>query len=154
MLDLIDLTHDECLDLLRVGLVGRVAFTTPSGPQIMPVNYAVIDDHVIIKTSPYTQLGTHGRDCMLAFEVDLVDYDQQHGWSVLARGHSAIVTDPATRRRIQNSWAPRPWAVGARSTLLSMAITELSGRQLGEGWNAMSSTAFTRRPAGTATPTA
>lgn len=146
MLDLIELTRDECEVLLRTGLVGRVAFTTPTGPHIVPVNYAVIDDAIVIRTSPYSLLGTHGRDSVLAFEVDLVDYSQQHGWSVTSRGRATAVSDPDARKRIRDAWQPRPWAVGARTTLLSIAIGELSGRQLGEGWNALAAMEFRRTP--------
>ena len=144
MLDLIELTTEECTELLRSGLVGRVAFTTPTGPHIVPVNYAVIDDAIVIRTSPYSLLGTHGRDSVLAFEVDLVDYERQHGWSVTARGRATAVTDTAARRRVREAWAPRPWAVGARTSILSIAIGELSGRQLGVGWNALSAMEFRR----------
>lgn len=138
MLDLIELTAEECAVLLRSGVVGRVAFTTPGGPHIVPVNYAVLDDAIVVRTSPYSLLGTHGRDSVLAFEVDLVDYEQQHGWSVTARGRATGVTESAARRRVREAWAPRPWAVGARTSILSIAVTELSGRQLGKGWNPLS----------------
>jgi len=37
----LELTYAECLDLLKTDTVGRVAFTTPGGPRIVPVNYAL-----------------------------------------------------------------------------------------------------------------
>lgn len=146
MLDLIELTRDECEVLLRSGLVGRVAFTTPTGPHIVPVNYALIDGAIVIRTSPYSLLGTHGRDSVMAFEVDLVDYGSQHGWSVTARGRATVVTDTEARTRIMQAWSPRPWAVGARTTILSVAVGELTGRQLGSGWNALTAMEFRRTP--------
>lgn len=146
MLDLIELTLDQCTELLRTGVVGRVAFTTPTGPHIVPVNYAVLDETIVVSTSPYSLLGTHGRDAVLAFEVDLVDHVHQRGWSVTARGRATAVTDPVERRRVRDSWPPRPWAVGARSSLLSIAIGELSGRQLGAGWDALEAMEFRRTP--------
>lgn len=147
MLDLIELGHDECATLLRTGIVGRVAFTTPTGPHIVPVNYLAVDDRVVIRTSPYSLLGTHAPDTVVAFEVDFVDYSRQHGWSVTARGRASAVTVPSERERIRAAWPPRPWATGARSRLLSIAIGELSGRQLGEGWNAAAAMEFRRPPA-------
>ena len=71
----IALSHEECLRLLGGGVSGRIALSSPNGPHIIPVNYAVIDDAVIVRTSPYSVLGTYGRDTMLAFEVDWFDHD-------------------------------------------------------------------------------
>ena len=59
--------------------------STPDGPHIIPVNYSVVDDAVVVRTSPYSLLGTHGRNTVLAFEIDSFDHAYQHGWSVMAR---------------------------------------------------------------------
>ena len=56
-----DLSPDECRELLCAGLVGRIAMCTPVGPHIVPVNYGVVDDSVVLRTSPYSVLGTHAR---------------------------------------------------------------------------------------------
>ena len=69
-----ELSTDECRELLSAGLVGRVAVCTPVGPHVVPVNYAVVDDDVVIRTSPYSVLGSHARGSILALEVDHLDY--------------------------------------------------------------------------------
>ena len=89
------MSDDECERLLRGNVVGRVALSTPDGPHIVPVNYAVVDDAVVVRTSPYSVLGTYGRDAVLAFEVDQFDHENQRGWSVVARGRAEVVTEPA-----------------------------------------------------------
>ena len=43
-----ELSPEECRELLMAGLVGRVAMCTPMGPHIVPVNYSVLDDTVIV----------------------------------------------------------------------------------------------------------
>ena len=101
----------------------------------MPVNYSVVDGAVVIRTSPYGVLGTYGRDGALAFEVDQIDHDRQRGWSVVARGRAEPVHDPQEIDRIRREWEPRPWAAGARSLFLRLRWTELTGRQLGSGWD-------------------
>ena len=73
-------------------MVGRVAISTPTGPHIVPVNYAVVDEAIIVRTSPYSLLGTYGRDTMVAFEVDGFDHELERGWSVQARGRVEAVT--------------------------------------------------------------
>ena len=43
---------DECLRLLASTTVGRVALTSKALPVILPVNYAVDGDTVVIRTRP------------------------------------------------------------------------------------------------------
>lgn len=132
-----DLSVSECETLLRAGVAGRVALVTPNGPHIVPVNYSVVDGAVVVRTSPYSLLGTYGRDTTLAFEVDHVDYARQRGWSVVARGRAEAVHDPAEIERIRRTREPRPWATGSRALFLRLRWTELTGRQLGTGWDAV-----------------
>lgn len=130
-----DLGRDECERLLRCGLVGRVAISSPSGPHIVPVNYAVVDDAIIVRTSPYSLLGTYGRDSTLAFEIDQMDYERQRGWSVVARGRGDMVSDAEEIDEIGRTWLPRPWASGSRMLHLRLRWTELTGRRIGNGWD-------------------
>ena len=132
-----DLSLSECETLLRAGVAGRVAFVTPTGPHIVPVNYSVVDGAVVIRTSPYSVLGTYGRDTTLAFEVDHLDYERQRGWSVVARGRAEAVHDSDEIERIRRLREPRPWAAGSRALFLRLFWTELTGRQLGAGWDAV-----------------
>lgn len=136
MTDVYELSVDECRRLLSGGVMGRVAVSSPTGPHIVPVNYSVVDEAVIFRTTPYSVLGTHGRNATLAFEVDHADYPNQRGWSVIARGRGEAVTDADELLRIKESWPPRPWADGHRHLYLRLRWTELTGRRLGRSWTA------------------
>lgn len=127
----LELTHAECETLLRSGVVGRLALSTPGGPHVIPVNYSVVDDAIIVRTSPYSLLGTYGRDSTLAFEIDQFDHEYHRGWSVVARGRAEFVTDAAELDHIRDVWQPHPWAAGARQMHLRLRWQELSGRRLG-----------------------
>jgi nitroimidazol reductase NimA-like FMN-containing flavoprotein (pyridoxamine 5'-phosphate oxidase superfamily) len=140
MADSRELSWSECEALLRAGVAGRVAFSTANGPHVVPVNYSVVDSAVIISTSPYSMLGTYGREAMLAFEVDQLDYEYRRGWSVVARGRGEVVSDPDDLRHIRSVWQPTPWASGTRNLFLRIPWHELSGRQLGTGWDPMRGT--------------
>lgn len=129
-----ELTYSESEALLRAGVVGRVALSTPTGPQIVPVNYSVVDTGIIVRTSPYSVLGTYGRDTTLAFEVDHFDQPNQRGWSVVARGRAEMIQDQRELDHIRSVWEPRPWASGPRALFLRIRWTELTGRQLGTDW--------------------
>lgn len=131
----IEMTVDECLDLLRTNIIGRVALSTPVGPRIVPVNYAMHgDDTIVFRTAPYSELGTYGWNTELAFEVDHLDYDAHHGWSVVAFGRGELVEDPVEVDEIRRDWDPRPWAEGQRNLYMKIHWRRLTGRRLGSGW--------------------
>jgi nitroimidazol reductase NimA-like FMN-containing flavoprotein (pyridoxamine 5'-phosphate oxidase superfamily) len=138
MYESFDLNETECEELLRAGLVGRVAACTPNGPHIIPVNYSVVDDAIVLRTTPYSLLGSQVRGAVLALEVDQFDYDYHRGWSVVARGRSEVVVDHEEIDHIRETWNPTTWAAGGRNLYLRLRWTELTGRQLGQGWDPMS----------------
>ena len=139
MYETFDLSDAECEQLLRAGLVGRVAACTPDGPHILPVNYAVSGDAIVLRTTPYSLLGSHAKGTVLALEVDQFDYEYQRGWSVVARGRAEAIVDADQLDAVRRSWQPATWATGRRSLFLRLRWTELTGRRLGQGWDLMSS---------------
>lgn len=134
MADLLELGRSECEGLLRLGVVGRVAVATPTGPHIVPVNYAISHADVVVGTTPYSVLGTYGRDSLLAFEVDHFDHPRHQGWSVVVRGRAAYVDESDDLQDLVGV-LPRPWASGTRSLFLRIPLTEVTGRRLGAGWD-------------------
>jgi uncharacterized protein len=129
-----ELSYGKCRDLLGGGVVGRVALCTPTGPRIVPVNYAVVEDTVVFRTSPHSLLGTTIRNTSIAFEVDHVDYERHMGWSVVATGTAAPIEDADQIAHIRSVWDPRPWAGGSRVHYIRLTWKELSGRRIGVGW--------------------
>ena len=144
MADPFELSAAECRELLSAGLVGRVAICTPIGPHIVPVNFAVVDQSAVLRTTPYSVLGSHARGTMLALEVDQFDYERQRGWSVVARGRAEPVTDAGELQHIRRIWEPNAWASGARNLFLRLPWSELSGRRLGDGWDPVAELAVRR----------
>lgn len=135
MYESFELSQAECRELLNAGLVGRVALSTPVGPYILPVNYALVDDAVVIRTTPYSILGTHARGGMVAVEIDQVDYERQRGWSVVVRGRADVITDAEALDRVRSTWSPNVWAAGNRVLHLRVPCTEITGRRLGGHWS-------------------
>lgn len=135
MRDTHDIPREECVRLVAAGMAGRVAVTTPTGPHILPVNYSVMGESILLRTTPYSLLGTYGRDAMLCFEVDQFDYAEQRGWSVVVRGRADIVDDADEIEQIGRIWPPQPWAIGQRNLMIRIPWNEISGRQLGRGWD-------------------
>lgn len=135
MLRIFDISRDDCVRLLGAGIAGRVAFNTPAGPHIVPVNYVVDGPSVLVRTAAYSLFGTHGRDSMVCFEVDHFDYENHRGWSVVVRGRATFVDDDSELEELNRSWRPQPWAAGQRNLVVRIPFSEVSGRQIGDGWD-------------------
>ncbi len=102
---------------------------------MVPVNYSVVDDSVVIRTTPDSFLALHAPGAVLAFEVDQFDYENHRGWSVVARGTAHRIVQPRELEHVMAMWEPRSWADGPRSAFIAVPWQELTGRRLGEGWS-------------------
>ena len=130
-----DLSRQDCARLLNAGIAGRVAMITPTGPHIVPVNYSTDEESILVRTTPYSLLGTYGRDALVCFEVDPFDYEAHRGWSVAVRGRAQFVDDLDELAEIARHLPPKPWAEGQRTLLVRVPWTEVTGRQLGGAWD-------------------
>ena len=124
---LLVLSSADCWALLATRTFGRVAATLHALPTIVPVNYALDDQAVWIRTGRDGELARSLRDSVLALEVDDVDPHTRTGWSVVAIGKATTmpVADlPAGHR------APLPWAPGEHDVLMRIDIGKITGRVL------------------------
>ena len=87
------LEREECLRLLSASSVGRLAVTMGALPVILPVNFLLDGDRVLIRTTSGTKLDAATRNAVVAFEVDDVDPIAHSGWSVCVTGMARDVTD-------------------------------------------------------------
>ncbi|MBB6174568.1 nitroimidazol reductase NimA-like FMN-containing flavoprotein (pyridoxamine 5'-phosphate oxidase superfamily) [Nocardiopsis mwathae] len=126
------LSRDECLRLLAAAPLGRIVFTQNALPAVQPVNFAVRDTDIVIRTSPDSRLASATRDTVVAFEVDDFDADGRTGWSVTVLGNGRAVTDPEERAELErlplDSWAP-----GDRSHFICVETKVITGRRIPEG---------------------
>ena len=132
MSDVEELSYGQCRSLLAGGVFGRVAVCTPDGPRIFPVNYSVVGETILFRTSPHGVVASHDWRSFIAFEVDHVDYAEQRGWSVLAVGPGERVDNDEDLDLIKRTWDPRPWASGSRPLYIRLQWTEPRA----EGWAA------------------
>jgi nitroimidazol reductase NimA-like FMN-containing flavoprotein (pyridoxamine 5'-phosphate oxidase superfamily) len=88
------LERAECLRLLRSRSIGRLAYVARAGvPDIVPVNYAVEGEDVVIRTGPGPKLQAAERRELVAFEVDDLDDARHTGWSVVVVGKARRLTE-------------------------------------------------------------
>jgi len=124
-----ELNRRDCLDRLPGSGVGRVAVCTPDGPVIIPVNYVMDDETVVVRTAPYTLLAGHAWD-QAAFEIDDLDHDMRRGWSVLVVGQAAPVEDPDEIAESQRLSELMPWAPGSRNMFIRITPQRITGREV------------------------
>ena len=125
---LLDLEERECWELAATREIGRVAWVDEGGPIVLPVNYAVGDGEIWVRTSPYSLLARECDGVAVAFEVDEVDEVTRSGWSVLVRGRARLVHDDSHRAR---PWPDvEPWPEGRKTQHLVVAPRSVSGRPL------------------------
>jgi transcriptional regulator with XRE-family HTH domain len=119
----------ECRRLIASGGVGRIAFGTLSGPLAVPVNFAVLDDTIVIRTAEGTIIDGHA-DEQVALEVDHIDEALCQGWSVLVRGPAHRVTHPAELHRLQEDAVVWPWSGGEREVYVRILPSQITGRRI------------------------
>ncbi len=118
------LTTEECEDHLSAGGVGRIVLSGVRGPEVFPVNFIFTNATIVFRTSD--ALARNISD-VVAFEVDHIDETMSEGWSVLVRGHTRLIEEPAERLAIARLDL-EPWAGGARPNLIAITPFELTGR--------------------------
>lgn len=124
-----ELTPDECMDRLAAQRVGRVAVSTDAGPEVYPVNYAVVEDTIVYRTAPTAApAAAVGHD--VAFEVDQVDDALSQGWSVLVTGRAEQIGDGNQGKHPPAGSEPQPWAGGDRTMWVRIVPDGLTGRRV------------------------
>jgi nitroimidazol reductase NimA-like FMN-containing flavoprotein (pyridoxamine 5'-phosphate oxidase superfamily) len=125
-----ELTHDECVQLLRAESVGRIGFVFAGFPIVLPVNYRLVETTgrtwLALRTRPGNVL--EQADTPVAFEIDAVNRHAKQGWSVLARGTLHHVDPEAADFR--QRFDPEPWMTVDRDAWLAIDPFEISGRRL------------------------
>jgi len=119
--------------MLRQAHFGRVAISTPKGPHVTPVRYAVVEigdrPVIVMRTTPYSLLAGQPQRGSMTLEVDNVDEEHDTGWTVSARGRCETVRNEKERELIESQWPAG--AEAGRNVLVKLAWSELSGRWLG-----------------------
>lgn len=119
----------ECLELLGAGEVGRIGILEGGAPLVLPVNYALDGEDIIVRSDEGSKVDA-ARGGSACFEIDGTDGDRRSGWSVVVRGRLEVVTrmDPTLRVRIAE--LADPW-IGSRSHVLRLRSEAISGRRVG-----------------------
>ena len=119
----------ECYRLLGPRGIGRIAFGTASGVVVLPVNYAVTEGTIVVRTGSGSLTGVHG-DGPVSFEADHFDLELGQGWSVLIRGDAHRVLQPCELRNLREGGDPRPWPAGEHDLYVRVVPAHITGRRI------------------------
>lgn len=126
------LSVSECERLLRASVFGRLVLTTPERLEVVPVNYAVMGDSVLLRTAAGSLLDRHAHGAVVLLEVDEVDHERWQGWSVVVRGRGERLTEEQLTVAERSSPGPPQWAPD-RDVWIRLRYLEITGRKLGDG---------------------
>ena len=123
-----ELDRAESLQLLATKKVARLAFVHEGAPTILPMNFVLVDDRVVVRTVAH---GTAARavDTTVAVEVDDIDDFLESGWSVVVTGTAELFTEDQLDRLRLGS-APAPWVEGPRTLFVAIPLERVTGRRL------------------------
>ena len=121
------LSTNQCWELLRESVVGRLAVTVDGSPDIFPVNPVVDHGTIVFRTTAGTKLAaTKGRD--VAFEVDGYDVGTAQAWSVVVKGRAfEILEIEETLRALRLPLYP--WQPGRKPRFVRIEPTTVTGRR-------------------------
>jgi hypothetical protein len=124
------LSRAECLRLLRSGTVGRLALCTQALPAVFPVNYVMLDERLVIRTAPRSNLAHASRDAVVAFETDRIDSSTGAGWSVMVQGFAREVLDPRDLAIVEATPSLARWLDPLQSVHMEISTELISGRRV------------------------
>lgn len=124
------LDREQCLNLLSFATIGRVGLTDRALPTVLPVNFHLDGERILIRTGEGSKLDAALRGNVVAFEADDFDPLYHHGWSVVVTGVATAFTDPDEVAALASAPLTR-WAPLGNETLVSISTEIISGRRLG-----------------------
>lgn len=129
---LIVLPRDECVRLLAQATFGRVAVSMGALPVILPVNYRLVGERVVFRTSPGSKLDAATTGAVVSFEVDSIEPLSHAGWSVIVTGVASEITNPTDLAEVLAANVPH-WAHGSGDRVVEVPLSMVSGRLLVPG---------------------
>ena len=123
------LDRAECFRLLGTASLGRIGVQSGALPTVLPVNFVVDRDAIVIRTSPGTKLDAATRNAVVAFEADTIDSVYHTGWSVTVTGVAREVVDSDEIERMA-SLPLAHWAPGPADRFVAISTELVSGRRI------------------------
>ncbi len=125
------LSRGESLQLLASIPLGRVVFTHLALPAVRPVYHLVEDDQIVIRAhlgEAITAITGAEGGTVVAYEADMIDTDENVGWSVTVVGRARRLPERGEDTRYRQ--ALRPWAAGVPDDIITIQADVVDGHRL------------------------
>ena len=123
------LQPEECWQLLKSAVVGRLAVAVAGEVDIFPVNYVIDGGALLFRTAEGTKLVEVVISGRLAFEVDGLDPAAGEAWSVVVKGRGEVLDNFDEIYHAQDL-SLHPWHAPDRKERFVRIVPErLSGRR-------------------------
>jgi len=123
------ITIPECELLLHVGGVGILALSGVEAPVLRPVNFAVHEGWVLVRTGEGQILEAAQGGEPASFVISEVDRLEHRGWSVVVTGKLAERSSIGSINEVPL----RPWARAQKHHFVGLSIEQISGRRIADG---------------------
>ncbi|KRE78293.1 pyridoxamine 5'-phosphate oxidase family protein [Arthrobacter sp. Soil763] len=125
------LEEDDSWKLIEGTQHGRLVVTVAGEPDIFPVNYAVSDKKLYLRTAPGNKLAELTINSKVLFETDGILSDE--AWSVVVRGTARVLENSADIAAAE-ALGLKPWVPTLKDFYVEIAPISVSGRhfQFGE----------------------
>jgi len=127
-----ELSEQDSWNLLSSVALGRLATCVEGQPEIFPVNFAVQQHTILLRTAEGTKVLHAKLNEYVAFEVD--GHNAEEGWSVIVKGR-AYVLGAAEYAEAERGHV-LPWTMTVKDRFIRIVPTQISGRRFrfgGEG---------------------
>jgi hypothetical protein len=123
--------ENDCRTLLKLagasGRVGRLAINREGSPFVIPVNFSVCDEMILIRLRP--GFAAHHIDgATVTFEIDHAEPYSKQGWSVVVEGSARLLTYEEVARLGRN--VPHPLVMYPGARVFSIRPDKISGRSI------------------------
>jgi nitroimidazol reductase NimA-like FMN-containing flavoprotein (pyridoxamine 5'-phosphate oxidase superfamily) len=123
------LSREECLRLLGTATIGRLGLTTGALPTVLPINFRLVGDKIVFRTSVGSKLDAATQNAVVAFEVDEMDPLWHSGWSVVVTGVAREVTEPDELAALPTTHIPH-WASKSSDRVVEITTEMITGRRI------------------------
>jgi nitroimidazol reductase NimA-like FMN-containing flavoprotein (pyridoxamine 5'-phosphate oxidase superfamily) len=132
--ELVVVHADECRRLLATRELGRIGLADGPFPVILPVNYVLDGEAVVIRTDS-TKITAAADHTRVAFEVDDIDPRTRSGWSVLVQALAEEVTGSRREELVERLRTAdgTPWAPGEHGHWIRLIPKVVTGRRIVPG---------------------
>jgi nitroimidazol reductase NimA-like FMN-containing flavoprotein (pyridoxamine 5'-phosphate oxidase superfamily) len=123
-------SREQCLALVASVSIGRVVYTDQALPAVVPMNFVLDGDEVVIHTGSGSTLAAAIRNAVVAFQVDDFDSDTTTGWSVTITGRARLV-DGGEEATGLARLPLRPWVPTKNGQFIRIPARHVGGHRLG-----------------------